>query len=142
MRAPLPVSPLLLLLASGVFSPAFAGGIQTSDRMPAPVVVEGSRLDQIGIAESANQGIVPREQLIEDNSVRSGSSTIINASLGYAVSKTVRLTAEVLNLADRKVSDVDYYYESRLRGEAEPSFDIHTHPAEPRTLRVGLLLNF
>jgi outer membrane receptor protein involved in Fe transport len=80
--------------------------------------------------------------LIEDNSVRSGSSTIINAKLGYAFSKTVKLTAEILNLADRKVSDVDYYYQSRLSNEAAPSFDIHTHPAEPRTVRIGMVINF
>jgi outer membrane receptor protein involved in Fe transport len=80
--------------------------------------------------------------LIEDNSVRSASSTLINTKLAYAFSRSVKLTAEVLNLANRKVSDVDYYYESRLPNEAASSFDIHTHPAEPRTVRVGMLINF
>lgn len=80
--------------------------------------------------------------LIEDNSVRSSSSAIINTKLGYAVSKTMKLTAEILNLANREVSDVDYYYESRLRNEAASSFDVHAHPAEPRTVRIGMLVNF
>jgi outer membrane receptor protein involved in Fe transport len=80
--------------------------------------------------------------LIEDNSVRSASSTLINTKLAYAFSRSVKLTAEILNLANRKVSDVDYYYESRLPNEAASSFDIHTHPAEPRTVRVGMLINF
>lgn len=80
--------------------------------------------------------------LIEDNSVRSGSSTLVNAKLGYSVSKDVKVVAEVLNLFNRRVSDVDYFYESRLAGEADAVSDIHTHPAEPRTLRVGLVMKF
>ena len=80
--------------------------------------------------------------LIEDNSVRSSSSTLVNLKLGYAVSKDVKLTAEVLNLFDRRVSDIDYYYASQLRGEAAPVNDIHTHPAEPRALRLSMIMRF
>ncbi|WP_233556217.1 hypothetical protein [Noviherbaspirillum sedimenti] len=50
--------------------------------------------------------------------------------------------AEVLNLFNRKISDIDYFYKSQLRNEAAPVSDIHTHPAEPRALRVGLIMNF
>jgi outer membrane receptor protein involved in Fe transport len=80
--------------------------------------------------------------LIEDNSARSSASTLMNAKLGYAISKDVKLTAEVLNLLDRRVSDIDYYYPSQLRGETSPVSDIHTHPAEPRTVRVGMSMRF
>jgi hypothetical protein len=80
--------------------------------------------------------------LVEDNSVRSSSSTLVNAKLGYAVTKDLKLTLEVLNLFDRPVSDIDYFYESRLKGEPAPVADIHTHPAEPRAIRVGLALKF
>lgn len=80
--------------------------------------------------------------LIEDNSVRSPASTLVNAKLAYAINKNVKLTAEVLNLLNRKASDVDYYYASRLPGEAAAVNDVHSHPAEPRALRVGLTLNF
>lgn len=76
--------------------------------------------------------------LIEDNSVRSKSSTIVNVQGSYKASKQIKLTLDVLNLFDTQVSDVDYYYQSQLRGEAAPVYDIHTHPAEPRTLRLTL----
>ncbi|MDR2220099.1 MAG: TonB-dependent receptor [Methylobacillus sp.] len=80
--------------------------------------------------------------LIEDNTVRSPSSTLVNLRLGYKLDRKLKLSLDVLNLFDRKVSDIDYYYASRLSGEAAPVDDIHTHPAEPRmvrfTLRVGL----
>jgi hypothetical protein len=48
----------------------------------------------------------------------------------------------VLNLFDRRVSDIDYYYASQLRGEAQPVEGIHTHPAEPRSLRVSLRVGY
>jgi outer membrane receptor protein involved in Fe transport len=82
--------------------------------------------------------------LADDNSVRSPSSTLVNAKLGYALAKNVKLTVEALNLFNRQVSDIDYFYESQLAGEVggPPVKDIHTHPAEPRSLRVGLIMKF
>lgn len=80
--------------------------------------------------------------LVEDNSVRSSSSTLVNAKLGYAIRKDVKLTVDVLNLLNRQVSDIDYFYQSRLAGEAVPVNDLHTHPAEPRTMRVGVVMKF
>ncbi len=79
--------------------------------------------------------------LIEDNSERSGSSTLVNAKVGYAVTKQVRFGFEVLNLFDRKVDDITYFYTSRLQGEpAGGVADKHFHPAEPRSLRLSLIL--
>ena len=78
--------------------------------------------------------------LIEDNSVRSKSSTLVNLLVGYRVSKPVQVSMEILNLFNTQVSDIDYYYASRLPGEAAPVNDVHTHPAEPRAVRVTLKL--
>ena len=59
----------------------------------------------------------------------------------YAVTKQSRIRVEVLNLFDRKVDDITYFYASRLQGEpAQGVADRHFHPAEPRTLRVSLML--
>ncbi len=80
--------------------------------------------------------------LVEDNSVRSGASALVNARLGYRVAPGSSLSVEVLNLFDRRVSDIDYYYASQLRGEALPVEGIHTHPAEPRSLRVSLRVRY
>jgi len=80
--------------------------------------------------------------LIEDNSIRSRPSTLVNVLGGYALSKDMKLSLTVLNLFDRKVSDIDYYYASQLRSEAGSVSDIHTHPAEPRTLRASLRISF
>ena len=81
--------------------------------------------------------------LLEDDSVRSASTAIAYLRAGYRVNRRWQLTADVFNLFDRKASDVDYYYTSRLPGEpAEGVDDIHTHPVEPRTLRLTLRASF
>ncbi|WP_246312194.1 TonB-dependent receptor [Pseudaquabacterium terrae] len=84
--------------------------------------------------------------LVEDNSVRSLSSLTTNLRIAYqlpaSLGKDSALTLDVFNLADRRVDDIQYFYESRLPGEAEAVADRHVHPAEPRTLRVTLRLGF
>ena len=81
--------------------------------------------------------------LIEDNSVRSASSTTINARLGYKIGRNARLELEVFNVADRKVSAIDYYYTSRLPGEPAAGVDdIHFHPIESRSFRVSAVFNY
>ena len=76
--------------------------------------------------------------LIEDNSVRSSSSTLVNGRIGRKIGKSSRLSLDIFNLLDSKVSDIDYFYESRLQGEpADGVADIHTHPAESRAFRIS-----
>jgi hypothetical protein len=81
--------------------------------------------------------------LIEDNSVRSPGTTLAYARVGYQVSRDLKVSLDVFNLFDRRASDIDYFYKSRLQGEpGEGVNDIHTHPAEPRTVRLTLNLAF
>lgn len=77
--------------------------------------------------------------LIEDGSVNSKNTTIWNGEVGYRLSNKARLVLGVFNLFDADVSDIDYFYASRLPGEpADGVKDIHTHPAIPRSARVGI----
>jgi hypothetical protein len=80
--------------------------------------------------------------LIEDNSVTSKSTSIVNGEVGYKFSPRIRLALEGFNLLDAKVSDIDYFFESRLRDEPEPVEDIHFHAAIPRSVRVALQVAF
>ncbi len=80
--------------------------------------------------------------LIEDGSVQSRSTLLWNARVGYRFDRKLRLAVDMLNLFNHRASDIDYLYESRLRGEASPATDMHFHPVEPRTLRVALIANF
>jgi outer membrane receptor protein involved in Fe transport len=76
--------------------------------------------------------------LIEDNSVRSNSTSLTNMRIGYKIEQKWRVHLDVFNLFDSKDDDITYYYESQLQGEPAPVEDIHFHPVEPRTFRVSL----
>jgi hypothetical protein len=81
--------------------------------------------------------------LVEDNSIRSKATSLINLEAGYTFSPRVRISLDVFNLLDAQDSDIDYYYTSRLRGEPATGIDdIHLHPALPRTARLNLIIGF
>ena len=78
--------------------------------------------------------------LVEDNSERSSSSTLVNLRAGYAFSPRLRVALDVFNVFDHEVDDITYYYESSV----DPSLagtvkeGQHFHPAEPRAVRLGV----
>jgi outer membrane receptor protein involved in Fe transport len=81
--------------------------------------------------------------LIEDDSQRSKATTLAYLRVGYKVTKDLKLALDVFNLFDRKASDIDYYYASRLPGEPLGGVnDTHFHPVEPRSFRLTLTANF
>ena len=81
--------------------------------------------------------------LIEDNSTRSKSTTSLNARIGYRFSPKMRLELDGFNLTNRKASAIDYFYTSRLPGEASEGVEsIHFHPIESRSFRVSFVMNF
>jgi outer membrane receptor protein involved in Fe transport len=84
----------------------------------------------------------PRD-LIEDGSVQSDATTLVNAQIGYRFNETWSAALDVFNIFDSEVSDIDYFYTSRLRGEPEEGVDdIHFHPAEPRQFRLSVTAKF
>ena len=85
--------------------------------------------------------------LVEDNSQRSSETILLSGQAGYHFNRHWTLSAEVFNLLDRKDSEIDYYYPSRLSGEvAGPDDggynDRHSHPAEPLSFRIALTAKF
>lgn len=80
--------------------------------------------------------------LIEDKSVHSSGSALTNLRLGYKFDKRTQVALDVYNLFERKVNDIEYWYESQLSNETFPQADRHIHPSEPRTLRLSILHRF
>ncbi len=81
--------------------------------------------------------------LIEDNSVRSHSTTLAYLRVGYVLTPATKLSLDIFNLFNRKGSDIDYYYTSRLPGEPVDGVnDVHFHPVEPRTVRLNMTYRF
>ena len=80
--------------------------------------------------------------LIEDNSVKSKGSTLVNLRVGREWQR-LGVYADVLNVFNSKDHDIDYYFPSRLQGEpAEGVNDIHFHVFEPRSVRLSLRYTF
>lgn len=81
--------------------------------------------------------------LIEDASVESDPSTVVNLRVGRQYSNwTIKM--DVLNLLDSNDHDIDYLYESRLPGELSMQGveDIHYHILEPRTARLSISYSY
>ena len=83
--------------------------------------------------------------LIEDNSKRGESTTLVNLRAAWTPKNFYgfEVYGELLNAFDSEAHDIDYYYPSRLAGEPSGGIaDIHSHPAIPRTVRLDLQLTF
>ena len=111
---------------------------------PEVVFSAGATVDTIdGYLGSLKLRYFGPRPLYDDNSVRSNSSTIVDARLGYKFSNNWRIFLDIFNLFNVKVSDIDYFYVSRLPGEpAAGVADVHTHPADPLEARLNLVMTF
>lgn len=80
--------------------------------------------------------------LIEDDSVSSDGSTLVNIAVGKRFGQW-SLEMDLLNALNSKDHDIDYFYSSRLPGEpAEGVEDVHFHAFEPRGVRLRLSRKF
>ena len=79
--------------------------------------------------------------LVEDNSIRSPATTVVNLRAAWQFGR-VEMTAEMLNILDTARADADYYYSSRLSGEPIDGIEgVHSRAVEPRMLRIGATLS-
>lgn len=77
--------------------------------------------------------------LIEDGSVKSKASNLVQLQVRWQATKRLQVSMEVFNLLNAQASDIDYFYPSRLPGEpASGVEDIHLHPVAPREGRIGM----
>lgn len=102
-------------------------------------VTFGEALGWFGALKLRHFGTRP---LIEDDSVRSGSTTLVNARIGYRFENGMRLTLDAINLFNAKTNQIAYYYDSRVTSTAPAAADRHIHPVEPLSVRVSLAKEF
>ncbi|HEY7574473.1 MAG TPA: TonB-dependent receptor, partial [Thermoanaerobaculia bacterium] len=142
------IRPWLTLDADLSFSRAhYRDADPAGDRVPGAVeTVIGAGLsvdDFSGFFGSLRLRYFGPRPLVEDDSVRSPASTTVNALVGYELVRGLRAQLEVFNLMDARLSDIDYYYASRLPGEPEGGVaDFHFHPTAPRSARVAVVYGF
>jgi outer membrane receptor protein involved in Fe transport len=125
----------------------FTDGDPEGDQIPGSVrtvVSTGVAVDDLGRAfGSVRLRYFGPRPLVEDGSVESAATSLVNLQAGYKLSNELRLSVNVFNLFDAADSDVDYYYRSRLPGEPVGGMeDVHFHPTLPRTVRVTLGVSF
>ena len=80
--------------------------------------------------------------LIEDNSMRSDPSTLVNLKIGRHLGKNIDLSLDVLNLFDTQTYDIEYYYSSQMKNETAAMDGYMVHPGEPRSLRLTLTCKY
>jgi len=146
-----PAGWLLLDLDASFSRARFTNG----DRIPGAIgsaISAGATVHELGswTASLFLRHFGPRP-LVEDGSVRSSASTILNTQLAYRLGPRVRLSADVFNVLDARVDDIAYFYASRLAGETQspgaglpaPGVPgVHFHPAEGRSFRLGATYAF
>jgi outer membrane receptor protein involved in Fe transport len=125
----------------------FTDADPAGNRIPgavATVVVAGATLDNLGPWYGALRVryFGPRA-LIEDNSVQSSATTVVDLRAGLKLTEQARAQLEIFNLFDTKTSQIDYFYTSRLVGEPVAGVpDVHFHPVEPLIARLTFILTF
>ena len=80
--------------------------------------------------------------LIEDNSVRSGSTLSTQLRINRRIDANLDVSLDVINLTNRTNNDISYYYASQTSPSASSQQDVHVHPAEPRTFRMSARLRY
>lgn len=95
---------------------------------------------QNGFSASARLRYLGSAPLIEDDSVRSNSSWLLNAGVAWR-RDAMELRLDVFNLLDSDDDDIAYFYASRLGNEAQGVEDVHFHPLEPRAARLTMTLH-
>ena len=94
-----------------------------------------------GFFASARARYLGSAPLIEDGTVESNSSLLVNVGVGYRM-ESIEFALDVFNLLDSTDTDISYFYESRLRGESAGVEDIHYRPLEPLTARFSVTYNW
>ncbi len=79
----------------------------------------------------------PRD-LTSDGIYKSGQTVLLNGQVGYHIGEKWRVSAEFLNLLNRRDHDIDYAYTSQITPTSMPGFTNVFHPVEPFQVRFWL----
>ena len=123
-------------------APGSPGGKQVPEAV-GWVIASGITLHDLkGFSGSLRLRYFGPRDLTSDGIYRSNSTALLNAGVGYQINKKWRISAEFLNLLDRRDHDIDYAYTSQITPTATPTFTDVFHPVEPFQVRIGLRTTF
>jgi hypothetical protein len=110
------------------------------------VISSGATLhDYKGFTSSLRLRYFGPRSLTSDGLYQSNQTVLLNGEIGYQFTKKWHVTAEFLNMLDRKDADIDYAYVYQITPNAvatPPAFGRVTHPTEPFLVRFALGRSF
>ena len=107
------------------------------------VISSGATLhDYKGFTSSLRLRYFGPRYLTSDGLYRSSQTVLLNGELGYQFLKKWHVTAEFLNMLNRKDADIDYAYVYQITPTAAPAFGRVNHPTEPFLFRFALGRSF
>jgi hypothetical protein len=98
--------------------------------------------DYKGFSSSLRLRYFGPRPLTSDGLYQSSQTVLLNGEAGYQFKKKWHVTAEFLNMLDRKDADIDYAYVYQIAPTAAPGFGRVNHPTEPFLARFSLGRSF
>ena len=99
--------------------------------------------DYRGLSSSLRLRYFGPRDLTSDGMNRSQATALLNGEVGYQIVEGKwRVSAEFLNLLNRRDHDIDYAYTSRITPTGAPAFTDVLHPVEPFLVRFWLIRTF
>ncbi|MEQ9451308.1 MAG: TonB-dependent receptor [Pseudomonadales bacterium] len=115
------------------------GGREIPGAVEATATLGMNAVWENGFSASARLRWLSEAPLVEDNSIRSDGSLLVNAGIAYRRGRA-EFHLDIFNLLDADDNDISYYYTSRLAGEPPAGIDdTHFHPLEPRSVRASVV---
>jgi hypothetical protein len=98
--------------------------------------------DYKGLSSSLRLRYFGPRDLTSDGIYQSSQTVLLNGEVGYQIKKKWHVTAEFLNVLNRKDADIDYAYLYQIAPTAAPGFGRVNHPTEPFLFRFALGRSF
>jgi hypothetical protein len=98
--------------------------------------------DYAGFSSSLRLRYFGPRDLTSDGIYQSKATALLNGEAGYQISKKWHVSADFLNLLNRRDSDIDYAYTSRITPTGTSAFTRVYHPVEPFQVRFALRRTF
>ena len=107
------------------------------------VISSGATLhDYAGFTSTLRLRYFGPRYLTSDGLYQSSQTVLLNGEIGYQFLKKWLVTAEFLNMLNRKDADIDYAYVYQITPTAAPAFGRVNHPTEPFLARFSLGRSF
>jgi hypothetical protein len=121
---------------------SYPGGKLVPEAVKVVVSSGITRHDDQGFSSSLRLRYFGPRDLTSDGLYQSSQTVLLNGEIGYRFYEKWHVTAEFLNMLDRKDADIDYAYVYQIAPTAAPGFGRVNHPTEPFLLRFALGRSF